>query len=817
LSKKRRAPKKALPASGRTSYVVGLDGHATKADGQSPLFNAFMGIHSGTNRDFTNSPEGLKDAYLKSVLVMRCIRIRAHTLASIPRRIVRSDGQSVIENHPLELLFGQRHNRLFRTTETDLCIFGNAYWLPVEAAPRRWEIHRLNPMTMEILRDRHGIHGYRQRIDGMVTGEWYPDEIIQFSDYDPEDDLAGLSLTQWVLKTVSVDLSLEQFAKTYFENDATPAGILTTDQIMLPPDRESYKQQWKKEFRGVEKMFKVALLDKGTSYQSITPALKDLAMKDLDEKSMRRIALAFGVPMTIVGMNDAANFATINSQHKILYTEAVIPEMEMILDTLNEHPFAKSLDAIIEPNVNEIEVLQEDRTEITQRSTQAFTGGIRSLNEARDLEDLQALPVDVFMIPGVGLISRADLESGKLPPLQTNNAAPALPFGSFFPPAPAALPAEAAATPGESRRDESVGRHAAGGGIHGEVSQSPQVIEGKLLAPVLNSKNITKAFEIDLRAWKRKVGNRGLPGGLDFSPDFLTSAYADFVRIDLQAGKEPDALFDEIIEAFKAADENLPTPEEFEAYWQGIGSLHEQLGAGVEGAWAGMMNALAALIRENGQSANIEPVLKEFDDKLQSALEVELAEIYLAGAARGNDLLNNARLSANPAKAILNTNIAWDILNTDASVWARQFAGQQVALMGDTTRRVLANKIGDWIDQGGSLEDLANLMEGQAVEFPLEWKPGQLEWITSQERAQMVAQTITTNAYHEGVSARWQQAGIQEFKWRTQNDRLVCVLCKRLNNETGTLAKGVYDSETGKYYKPAAHGGCRCFSAPELP
>jgi SPP1 gp7 family putative phage head morphogenesis protein len=88
-----------------------------------------------------------------------------------------------------------------------------------------------------------------------------------------------------------------------------------------------------------------------------------------------------------------------------------------------------------------------------------------------------------------------------------------------------------------------------------------------------------------------------------------------------------------------------------------------------------------------------------------------------------------------------------------------------------------------------------------------------LKWLTSPERAHLIAQTMTTDAFNRGVEEKWAQAGVKEIRWRTQQDNRVCATCFSLNNKVGTISEGV-QAPDGKYYKPAAHVGCRCFESP---
>lgn len=741
-------------------YIRSLRGDMSAVKGSGPLFDAFMGINSDSEFIYGDDKEGYTRAYLASVWAARCIRLRSRVIAGVPRIVCDSDGNKV-EDHrnPLVSLFGRRSNRLFSRLETQLLIYGEAFWRPyMERGQLRVQV--LNPLTMEVKRNRHGIEAFIQRIDNQVTGAWEPDDIIYFTyGIDPDDDLGGKSPTAWLLETIGIDASLQRFDKTFFENDATPGLLLTTEQDLFPQDQERYVAMWEQRYRGANRAHKPAMLGKGLSVQQITPDMDKLAKPELDEKTKRRIAAAYDVPMTIALMDDAANYATAQEQRKGFYNETILPQWDALCGAINEQFVDVYTDngLYLDIDKDEIEALQEDRVEITQRSTQAFTGGIRSLNEARDLEDLPPLPVDMFMIPGVGLVKRDDLEAGKLPA------------------APTALP-----------------------GLFGGVASLPPVTRKDKVKSAMIEACIT-----DLRRWEKKASARGVHQ--PFSPDHLPRAMADFIRMDLAAGEAIKDVFDTARAAIKLIDADLATPEEFDEYWQGIGDLYDELAQAVMDAWRDVMPAIARLIRTQGTNANVAALLNEMAAQQRIALEPTLQKIYLAGTARGNDLLNHATKDLT---------IAWDIINEQAAAWAQQYSSQLVTQVTNTTRDTLADQVSAWVSGGGSLDDLAAAIEGTLVANPPAGvSPERLAWLTSPQRAALIAQTETTRAFAEGVIGRWQQAGVQQMRWRTNQDAVVCPTCMSLNNRVGNINEGV-PAPNGALYKPPAHPGCRCLLAP---
>jgi HK97 family phage portal protein/2'-5' RNA ligase len=961
LSKKTKAPRKPVmmnpPAYGTAARFVRLDG-TSKAikNAAEDHFNDFHGISTQPSYEFSATDNGYEKAWAASVWAKRCIEILANAFMALPVRCIDNrTGDTLEDNHPFAQLFNWRSQKLRWITETHYQIYGRAFWKPY-IEKRRLCYMTLNPVTIEVLRNRYGVHGFIQRIMGAVTGEFTADELVYFYSYDPEDDLAGLPAIAWILRTIGVDISTEQFAKTFFENDATPGGLLTTDQKLQIPDQERLTAMWNKQHKGTKNKHRTAVMGDGVNYQILTPAMKDLAQDILDEKTKRRIAAAFGVPPTIALMDDSANFATAKESHIVLYTETVIPNATLRFDTINKDVAPAYGDVRVEVAKDQIEVLQEDRVEITTRSTQGFINGVRSWNEARELEGLPAAEIDYFLLPGIGMVKRTDLEAGILP----QPAMPANPFQlpalastppSLAPAAPSvdalkdtglsacvmlslanntdlialqkqlqgmfqevewnkpgdfhitvcyvpsleesqlqlladtvkALPCPAMTLRlGSLHTFDNLGNYA----LHFRVRRSteleeyqealyntlqsagfamsaysspdsyiphitmgyakvkpasityqskltvmpdkvlltsspdngdentilfeaplaPMVIEQKAHIP--NPNRDLKVLE--LGRWRKKY-TKDITA--PFMPEYIGSATADFIRMDLAAGVPAKEVFENAIKAAKIDDPDFATPEEFEAYWRGIGGLYEALQRAFITSWQDLPEKLANDIREHGENANLEfwirDTERDFTERIigTESNPGELVKVILAGAARGNDLL----ASASKADEL---SIAWDLLNREAFDWARQFANEQVTLIGQTTRKELQDNLSAWIASGEPLTKLADVLEGTLdindMTIPAGFSPDKIKWLTSPERAALIAQTEVTQAFSQGAITRWKQAGVSEIRWRTNADSIVCKLCRRLNNKTGAITQGVYDEETGKYYLPPAHVGCRC-------
>ncbi len=789
------------PAHGMYLYGIGSDGvHPIKSN--SPLHNRFFDLVSDEDSlDLPRTAAGLVKAYSLSVWAYRCVRIRAHALAAIPLVIKDSTGE-IMPDHPLSPVFSGQNSRLLYITESDLQIFGRAFWsFGLDRQTNRAWVRRLNPTTMEVESDYTGVHLYRQRIAGRVTGEWQPHEIVMFSDYAPDDDLGGLSPVSVALRAVGATISISAFSEHFFRNGAIPDAVLVSQNRLSDPDKERIQTEWRRRFGGVKKSHGTAILEAGLfDLKTITPPLKDLAMTELREEERRDICAALGVPMSIAQAADPALYAA-KQDYTNFHTLTVLPELDMLVDTINEHlvPRYGVRGAHVEADTSHVEALQEDLIEIMQRNQGGIAAGYLSLNEARMREGLEPLPVDAFVIGG-RLVARSDIESGQFPAQQ-----PSLPFLAGFPQLPPSTrePRQADTVPARGVIDLVVRNVGPDRGV--------ELVGGALRDQALE----------DLQRWQRKAAKKG-PDAL-FESDYIPSAVMGFLRADLLAWDgetKPDEwikrAFARAEMALKADDEKVT---EFEVFWRGYEDIYQQIARLFDSYAEGLPALIAMALREGGE-ANAQQALllalqaagDEFTSALIGSSEEPgpLLAAFLAGSVRGDELLTQAR----PAKASLT--IDWSLVHQAALDWARRYTGDLIRGINETTLDVFREAIGDWIDRGGSLEDLAKFIEGKLPEtdIPSGWTPGKVRWATSRERARLIAQTETTRAFAEGSIARWEQAGVTQGRWRTNNDELVCALCGRLNNVIGDLREGWSDPSTGQLYRPPAHPGCRCPIAP---
>jgi hypothetical protein len=140
--------------------------------------------------------------------------------------------------------------------------------------------------------------------------------------------------------------------------------------------------------------------------------------------------------------------------------------------------------------------------------------------------------------------------------------------------------------------------------------------------------------------------------------------------------------------------------------------------------------------------------------------------------------------------------IDYTLTNKEAARWAREYVYDLVKGINSTTRDVLRDAVGAFVDTPGMT--IGDVMR----QLPFD-----------EERAQRVAVTEITRAYAEGemIAGRELQKefpGVRIVKiWFTNNDDLVCDICGPLDGVEIELS----EKWEGDLDQPPAHVNCRCW------
>ena len=344
-------------------------GGTTKALSVDQFFEYLQGL--------SDEPD-IEAVYQTVAWCYRCVNLRANALGAIPYTILRGENET---EWPIPL------HDLWWVTESALCLFGAAYWLKRANRMRLVELQWLNPLTMRVKKDaRKGIVGFEQDISGS-TIEYKPEQIVYYRLWHPADDLGpGISPMRVALEAAGLAKSANRWASRFFEHGAIPAVILHSEAELPDAEIERVSNAWRRLTEGVEKAWRTLVLRRGLKPEVIGMPVRDLAMPELMDSVRSQVAVAFGVPETMIA--DAANYATAKEHRLSFYQETVIPEGRQMETTINEQLFTR-LGLEFKFQYDQIEALQKDEAEKAFHIVQLLNAGIVTVNEAREQMGLE--------------------------------------------------------------------------------------------------------------------------------------------------------------------------------------------------------------------------------------------------------------------------------------------------------------------------------------------------------------------------------------------------------------------------------------------
>jgi HK97 family phage portal protein len=239
----------------------------------------------------------MDEGYRQNLIVYRCIREIAESAAEPvieAKRIGADTGLTL--RHPLVRLLNRPNpeqssfsliESLVTYQQTSgnwyLHILRNAVGLPVELWP-------LRPDRITIVPGASGVQRYDYRIHNSAEAfPIAPEDMIHDKLIDPIDDYYGLSPIEVAALTVDLDNDAIKYLQQFFQNAATPLGIIKSTLVLKPDQRAEIMEQWDEQFLGSGNWHRTAVLDRDADYKTIGYPLKELSLENVFTESEARI------------------------------------------------------------------------------------------------------------------------------------------------------------------------------------------------------------------------------------------------------------------------------------------------------------------------------------------------------------------------------------------------------------------------------------------------------------------------------------------------------------------------------------------------
>lgn len=364
---------------------------------QSPVAEALIRPEDsiiGTGPEWAKTVYG--EYYLKSVPIYAAVKLRADNVVRAPLRVFKTDAKGdkteVPSTHPLSQLLGKvnpwwTRGDLIRGTSTYLDLWGSAFWVLKKATPTSvpTEIWLARPDKMRIIASKtEYIAGFEFR-DGSEVIPLLPEEVIWFRFFNPMAELAGLSPV--AVDRLSADTAIDAMKsnRNLFRNGPLFSNIfLKADVKMSDQEVEAFSKRISKRYSGPDNANRPFI------GSHIEPKNMGFSPKDMEHIntlrwSLEDVSRVYGVPKPLLGDLERATYANIQEAQNIFWRNTMVPYMMFFQEEINEMlvPMFKDPSLTVEFDLSDIEALQENLNEVSERLNAQVDKGILTINEVR--------------------------------------------------------------------------------------------------------------------------------------------------------------------------------------------------------------------------------------------------------------------------------------------------------------------------------------------------------------------------------------------------------------------------------------------------
>lgn len=350
--------------------------------------------------------------------VYACVRILAESIAALPLHVYeyKDGGKERAINHPLYFRLHDAPNPemtsfIFRELMmTHLLLHGNCYaYIQRDFGGSVVALHPLEPNRMTVERDDNGQIVYRYltsasenaQVKKSTTVTYQRDDILHVPALG-FNGLIGFSPIAMARNAIGVAIATEEFGAKFFENGARPSGILKVPHVLKDPSKLS--ESWQKAYGGTGNTGKVAVLEEGVTYESISIPPNDAQFLDTRKFQLNEIARIFRVPPHMIADLERATFSNVTqmSLEFVLYT--LNPWLVRLEQGFNKALFSDTGRGKYFTKFNVDGLLRGDYETRMHGHQIALQSGWMNVNEVRELEDMNKIPAeeggDIYMING---------------------------------------------------------------------------------------------------------------------------------------------------------------------------------------------------------------------------------------------------------------------------------------------------------------------------------------------------------------------------------------------------------------------------------
>lgn len=307
------------------------------------------------NFDFSSNyydePTNSISSYKQNVIVYRCVNLVSQAASHVPWQIftIKGGNRHLEPYHPAaKLLKKPSANKggaeFFSELISSKMLFGNSYILaagPDKIIPK--EIYLLQSQGTNIVIEQGRAIAYKYHTNSGT--KLYPinpvtrmSRVLHVKNYNPSNSLVGLSCLDAAAASIEVHNMASRWNSNLLKNGARPSGALVVKDgngYLSDEQFDRIREELNEKYTGSARAGRPMILEGGLDWREMSISPKDMDFIESKNAAAREIALAFGVPPQLLGINGDNTYSNMQEARLALWEETLIPLLDKLSDSMS--------------------------------------------------------------------------------------------------------------------------------------------------------------------------------------------------------------------------------------------------------------------------------------------------------------------------------------------------------------------------------------------------------------------------------------------------------------------------------------------------
>ena len=204
------------------------------------------------------------------------------------------------------------------------------------------------------------------------------------------DGIVGYSPISMAKNAVGMALACEEYGAKFFENGASPSGVLEHPSTIKNPDK--LRESWNSLFQGSSNSHRICVLEEGLAFKPISISPNEAQFLETRKFQIDEIARIFRIPPHMVGDLERASFSNIEEQSLEFVKYTLNPWISRWEQAIQRSLFLESEKREYFVKFNVDGLLRGDYESRMNGYATARQNGWMSANDIRELENMDLIP-----------------------------------------------------------------------------------------------------------------------------------------------------------------------------------------------------------------------------------------------------------------------------------------------------------------------------------------------------------------------------------------------------------------------------------------